>query len=158
MDCRRSAFVLVCLGLVLVSGSALAQTKPAGKTHLNGKVTSMVSLGAAADAGETGTFTEILPDGTIAPSPFVLPEGSVLVVLDIQCNANFGSSGTLLIELRAGTTTRYFCRYDTAIQGIQKDVNFSNGIVFSVAPNINNNSTNDIGGGINLYGYVAKAK
>jgi hypothetical protein len=74
----------------------------------------MVSLSASAPSGETGTFTEVLPDGSLAPSAFVLP-AAVLVVLDIQRNANFGSNGTLLIELRAGTTTRYFCRYDVPV-------------------------------------------
>ena len=158
MDCRRFAFVLFALGLALPSGAALAQAKPAGKTHLNGKVTSMVSLSSSADAGQTAAFTEVFPDGSFGQVAFVLPAGSVLVVLDIQCSADFGSDGTALFELQTAGVPRYLCRYPTAIQGLQKDVNLSSGIVFSVPPTMRNNSTNDISGGMNLYGYVAKAK
>ena len=159
MDYRRStAFFFVCLGIVLASGAAFAQAKPASKTHLNGKPSSMVSLQASADAGMMGTFTELLPDGSVAPSPFTLPEGSVLVVLDVQCNTSPGGIGILLLELRAGTTVRYFCRFDTAAEGIQKEINLTNGIVFSVAPILNNNSSGGLNGFVNLYGYLAKAK
>ena len=158
MDYRRSAFVFVGLGLglVLAPGSAFAQAKPAAKTHLNGKPSSMITLQGSANAGETTTFSEIRPDGSVAP--FTLPPGSVLVVNDIQCNTSPGNVGILLLQLQVGITNFYLCRFDTGTFGIQRDVSLTNGIVFSVAPSLNNNSTNGLNGFMTLYGYLAKDK
>jgi hypothetical protein len=140
----------------LAFAAAPAQAKPAKTTHLGGKASAMITLGASVAAQSEATFFEIGADGTV--SPFSLPANTALVITDIQCGTSPGNVGILLLAITAADATKYLCRYDTGAFGIQRETTLTSGIVFSVEPSVSNNSTNGLNGLLTVHGYLVRNK
>jgi hypothetical protein len=153
---RRLSLPAALLLCPLALGVSLAQAKPAKRTHLGGKVTSMITLSASVDAQTESTFFEIGADGTV--SPFSLPADTALVITDVQCGTSLGNVGILLLAIEAAGITKYLCRYDTGMFGIQRETTLTSGVVFSVEPSIYNNSGNGLNGLLTVHGYLVRNK
>jgi len=77
-------FAVVTILAVLASRDVSAQT-PQATTHLGGKASALVNLQVQVTADtDWQPFQRILPDGTDAPGDFTLPQGSLLVVTDLD--------------------------------------------------------------------------
>src|SRR5687768_117297 len=86
-------------GTILVGNTAAApalvrDVNAASATHLGRKASEIVNLSGLLDATGEIFFMRTLPDGTANPS-FTIPAGKVLIITDVNWQANSGNPGTV---------------------------------------------------------------
>jgi len=104
-------------------------------------------------AGGVGAYVEVLPDGST--TPFVLPDGMVLVVTDFKCEILAGS-GFIRIDVKnsVAATDRISCEFTKTQNKRVESGHINAGVVFSNEP-IFSNALSAVNGRMILNGYLA---
>ncbi len=98
-------FTVIALTLIMMPASGFAgQGKAADTTHLGVSQDNMVSL-IYSDGGIGGIFKRLLPNGSISPpasfpdDPFIVPQGTALIVTDIDFSPPAGYPNGVILML-----------------------------------------------------------
>jgi hypothetical protein len=100
----------------------------------------------------------LLPDGR--PAPFAIPAGMVLVVTEVLAMTPRGNApaGRYVAAICNGPC--FFSRIpiylSTAVDGVQKQMTFSAGVVFSSLPQFQTLPANPSDMSVQVYGYLAR--
>ena len=127
------------------------------KTHIGGKASSLVSLSANLLPSEMAAATVVTPEGNTG-TPFVLPNGSVLVVTDVYLEGA-STLGTYFASVCTSTCLDAVIRValDTN-QERSRSVSFTSGVVFRAPPVVSCAGASPGDCTVRLYGYLAKDK
>jgi hypothetical protein len=154
----KGLIVAVAAAAILVFGTQTNAQTSQTKTHIGGKVSSLVSLSHSSSIAPNTTtqLSRVVATGAGGLSALVIPEGSVLVVTDVTVES-IAPGGEIFVEicetgpcnvvpLRVGTTDRL-----TALH-------LTSGVPFRSAPDVTNAPGSDANVVVTLHGYFAKDK
>jgi hypothetical protein len=161
---RRFQALFAALPLLLVA-AAPALAKPPAKTHTGAEasdtVTLLTELSPTAPGAMAPLSFALQADGG-APQPFTIAAGTVLVVTDIVVTLPRQPTPPGRYVAALCDTPCLFSRIpiqmDTAIDGFQKTITLSSGVIFKTLPQFNPLDDNLEDMAIQVYGYVAKDK
>ena len=158
----RRSFLLALPVLLLAAPAALA--KPPTKTHLGAAPSDVVTLITAVSPtqpGETAPLGyQLPPSGT--PVPFALPPGTVLVVTDVSVTIPSSAAPQGRYVAAICNTPCLFGRVDiqidTSVDGFQKTIALTGGVVFGTLPQFFTLDDNPAATSVLVHGYLAKDK
>lgn len=150
--------LFVASGLVLLLASPSFAQRPQGKTHIGGKPSGMVAArNIISIAANTDTDLSRVDDGT--DNTFVLPEGSVFVVTDVQVEAS-STLGVRFVDICgdppcSGSAIRIVFDSNDSRSVFR---HYTTGVVLRGPPNARNFSASAGAVTVRVYGYFAKDK
>jgi hypothetical protein len=151
---------LLSAGLLL-SPALFAQppAAPSPITHLGGKASAMVHFVtqlSPVQIDDRVPFITRDPDGI--GQPFDVPRNSVVVVTDVLASNCVGTPGRYVAALQAAGSPniKVPIYFDTAVDGEQKQIHLTSGVVFAETPEVSVSSISVDNFCIQAYGYLVK--
>jgi hypothetical protein len=132
------------------------------KTHVGAAASDLVSLVTETSPTISGLIAPLAfalgADGT--PTPFAIPAGTVLVITDVTVtmprrNAAAGRYVAAICNSPC-VHSRIPIQVDTAVDGFQKTLAFSGGVVFANLPQFQTLAENPSDMSVCVYGYLAR--